>query len=279
MTASPQDPLPITFLSDYGLQDEFVGVCHGVIAMRCPRARVIDLAHSIPPHDVLAGALLLRDSLPYMPAGVHIAVVDPGVGASGARARRAVALRTAQQQRLLVGPDNGLLAPAAARFGGVVEAVDIGDSSEGLRARSHTFHGRDLFAPVAAALAGGAGLRDVGTAISGASLAELEIPRASCRNGSLHARVLSVDRFGNLATDASCALMEQMWPAAGALITVAADGAEHNAVRAAAFADAPPGGLIVHCDSRGALALAVNLGSAAALLRAGPGTELVLTGA
>src|SRR5437588_2047398 len=134
----------ITFLSDYGLQDEFVGVCHGVIARRCPRARVIDLTHGIPPQDVRAGALALAAALPFVPAGVHLAVVDPGVGAVGSQhARRAVALRTAAENRLLVGPDNGLLMAAADRFGGVTESVDISDSPERAAELSRTFHGRD----------------------------------------------------------------------------------------------------------------------------------------
>src|SRR3954452_13992707 len=106
--------LPITFLSDYGLTDEFVGVVHGVIARLCPQARVIDISHGVPRHDVLAGGLALRRALPYTPAGVHLAVVDPEVGAR----RRAVAVRTAAEERLLVGPDNGLLPIAAEPFGG-----------------------------------------------------------------------------------------------------------------------------------------------------------------
>ncbi len=110
----------LTFLSDYGHDDDFVGVCHGVIARIAPDARVIDITHGIPRHDVRSGALVLRRALPYFPAGVHLAVVDPEVGAE----RRAVALRTAEEDRILVGPDNGLLLPAAKRFGGVAEAVD-----------------------------------------------------------------------------------------------------------------------------------------------------------
>lgn len=158
-TAGGRDrPAPpvITFLSDYGLLDEFVGICHAVIARRCPPARVIDLTHAIPRHDVRAGAVVLAAAVPFLPPGVHLAVVDPGVGAEGAHGRRAVALRTADGDRLLVGPDNGLLMPAAARLAGVSEAVDIGASPERLEPVSRTFHGRDIFAPVAAALAGGA---------------------------------------------------------------------------------------------------------------------------
>ena len=145
-------PPVITFLSDYGQLDEFVGVCHGVMARRCPSARVIDLTHAIPRHDVRSGAIVLRSALPFLPAGVHLAVVDPGVSAIGRHARRAVAIRTVEQDHVLVGPDNGLLMPAAERLAGVAEAVDIGESPERLRPVSRTFHGRDIFAPVAAAL-------------------------------------------------------------------------------------------------------------------------------
>ena len=160
---------PITFLSDYGLADEFVGVVHGVIAGICPDARVIDVTHGIPRHDVRAGATVLERALPYLPAGVHLAVVDPDVGAQ----RRAVALRTAGEGRLLVGPDNGLLTPAAERFGGVGEAVEISASPWRLEPVSATFHGRDIFAPVSAALADGAALSAVGERI------DAEIPRAA----------------------------------------------------------------------------------------------------
>src|SRR3954452_16304320 len=141
----------VTFLSDYGLDDDFVGVCHGVIAGLAADVRVIDITHGVARHDVRSGALVLRRALPYMPAGVHLAVVDPEVGA----VRRAVALRCASEQRLLVGPDNGLLMLAAARFGGVVEAVEITHALHRREPVSATSHGRDVFAPVAAGLAAG----------------------------------------------------------------------------------------------------------------------------
>src|SRR3954449_2807148 len=143
----------VTFLSDYGHLDEFVGVCHGVIARLAPDVRVIDVTHGIARHDVRAGALVLRDALPYAPPGVHLAVVDPEVGGR----RRAVALACAEEERILVGPDNGLLTLAAERFGGVVEAIDIGHSPHRLEPVSATFHGRDHFAAVAARLAPGDG--------------------------------------------------------------------------------------------------------------------------
>jgi hypothetical protein len=180
----------VTFLSDYGYTDEFVGVCHCVLARRCPAARIIDLGHGLPHHDIRAGALALRAALPYAPAGVHLAVVDPGVGSD----RRALALRTREEARILVGPDNGLLLPAAALFGGVSEAVDISDSPEALRPISATFHGRDVFAAVAAALADGVPMEAAGRAIEPASVIALELPAPKQERDSLHAHVLSIGR-------------------------------------------------------------------------------------
>ncbi len=197
----------VSFLSDYGLQDEFVGVCRGVIARRCPDARVIDLTHSIPRHDVLAGALILRGALEYLPAGVHLAVVDPEVGAG---TRRAVALRAEDSDRTLVGPDNGLLMLAADRMGRVSEAVDIGSSPERLEPVSNTFHGRDVFAPVAAALAAGAELAQVGEPLDAGTLVRLSAPRARPEGENLIVHVLLRDGFGNLSLDASASQIQAL---------------------------------------------------------------------
>src|SRR3954452_15883389 len=160
---------PVTFLSDYGLTDDFVGVCHAVIARIAPEARVIDLTHGIPRHDVRTGALTLARALPYAPAGVHLAVVDPEVGTE----RRAVAIRCGDEGRVLVGPDNGLLMPAAAALGGAVEAVDIARSPHRLEPVAATFHGRDVFAPVAGHLATGAELAGAGDPLGVDELATL----------------------------------------------------------------------------------------------------------
>ena len=140
----------ITFLTDFGLADDFVGVCHGVMKRIAPDCEVIDITHGIAPQAVLQGALTLANTLPYMPSGVHLAVVDPGVGTG----RRALALRSGDG-RFFVGPDNGLLLPAAERLGGIEAAHELTNPEYMLEPVSRTFHGRDVFSPAAAHLASG----------------------------------------------------------------------------------------------------------------------------
>ncbi len=269
-------PNLITFLSDYGLRDEFVGVCRGVIARRCPQARVIDITHGVPAFDVRAGAAMLAGALPFMPPAVHLAVVDPGVGAEGQDARRAIALRAASEGRLLVGPDNGLLIAAAVLLGGVVEAVDIGKSEECLRPVSRTFHGRDVFAPVAAALAAGRELASVGEPLEVSSLRELKAAGARVERGVLLAHVLRSDGFGNLILDASPAQLEEIGVRVGGRAWLQAGEPAHAATRANTFGELDAGGLLLYEDATGAVAVAVNRGSAAALLKLAPDAELVL---
>src|SRR5919198_5551754 len=164
---------PIVFLSDYGLEDEFVGICHAVIARVSPESTVIDLSHAVPPQDVLRGALLLGRSIRYLPAdAVVLAVVDPGVGTP----RRPVAVETTEGGQLLVGPDNGLLSLAWAERSGVARAVEISQPEVILEPVSATFHGRDIFAPAAAHLASGSDLAALGPDVGPASLAVLEVP-------------------------------------------------------------------------------------------------------
>ena len=266
----------ITFLSDYGLQDEFVGVCHGVIARRCPGARVIDITHGVPPCDVRAGALALAAALPFMPAGVHLAVVDPGVGATGEQARRAVAVRTAAADRLLVGPDNGLLMLAAERFGGAARAVDLSHSRERARGVSRTFHGRDVFAPVAAALACGRPLDSLGSELAPGELCPLALPAAAVSGGALLAHVLRSDRFGNLQLDATPEQLARVGARPGGAVAVHHRGRARTALCAGAFAEVPPGELLLYEDAQRLLALAVNRGSAERLLGAARDDELRL---
>jgi S-adenosylmethionine hydrolase len=258
---SPERPV-ITFLSDYGLQDDFVGVCHGVIAMLCPEARVIDITHGVPRQDVRVGAIVLAAALPYTPAGVHLAVVDPDVGAQ----RRAVALRLGDE-RLLVGPDNGLLWLAAEQAGGVLEAVDIARSSFRLEPVSATFHGRDIFAPVAARLAGGAELAEAGDPLDPAELVQLELLRARREDGWLVAHILYVDRYGNLQLDAGHGDLEGAGLRLGRAVQLRdASGQTHTCPFALTFAEADPGGLLLYEDAQRRLAVAVSHGDAASTL-------------
>lgn len=248
-------PRFITFLSDYGHDDDFVGVCHGVMAMIAPDARVIDVTHGIPRHDVRSGAIVMRRALPYMPAGVHLAVVDPEVGGG----RRAVALATAEEDRFLVGPDNGLLSLAAQRFGGAVEAVDLGRSTHRLEPASATFHGRDVFAPVTAHLAAGAPLAGTGEPIDPDELVQLHMPLALLEEHELVAHALAFDRFGNVVLDVEHAELSGAGLKLGQQVLVNGQRAQY----ATTFADVAPGELLLYQDAYRTLALAVNLGSAA----------------
>jgi hypothetical protein len=243
-----------------------------VIARRAPQARVIDIGHGVTRGDVRAGALALRAALPYAPAGVHLAIVDPSVGSG----RRAVALRLAADGGTMVGPDNGLLTLAAQVLGGVIEAIDIGDSSECLRPISATFHGRDIFAPVAAALAAGAAFHSLGEPIAAGELVTLSLPRARRDGDALIAHVLSTDAYGNVSLDATPELAASAGLASGCTLIVEAAGTAATAQLRRTFSDVAYGALLAYVDSRGALALAINGGSAAAALALGADDELVL---
>lgn len=259
----------ITFLSDYGLADDFVGVCHGVIAKICPQARVIDVTHGIARHDVRGGALVLRGALPFLPPGIHLAVVDPDVGAE----RRAVALRLGDE-RVLVGPDNGLLSLAAQAAGGVLEAIDIARSPFRLEPVSATFHGRDLFAPVAAHLAAGAPFAEAGTPCDTERLVTLELSHARHEDGALVAHAVSVDRFGNVQLDAGHDELAGTGLKLGRAVELESSGARHAAHYVRTFADVPAGELLVYEDAHRTLAVAVSHGSAAERLRVAVDDEL-----
>ena len=245
----------VTFLSDYGHDDDFVGVCHGVIARIAPGAEVIDVSHGVPRHDVRSGALTLRRALPYFEPGVHLAVVDPQVGGE----RRAVALLTAEESRVLVGPDNGLLSLAARRFGGIVEAVEIGRSPLRLEPVSATFHGRDIFAPVAAHIAAGTALAATGEPLDPDELIQLDMPLAHTDGEELVAHAIAFDRFGNVTLDVEHEELAAFGLKLGTPMVVAGE----QAVYATTFADVAAGELLVYEDAYRTLALAVNRGSAA----------------
>ncbi len=186
----------VTFLTDFGLQDDFVGTCHGVIARIAPDARVIDVTHGIPPQAVLQGALVLANTMPYLPLGVHLAVVDPGVGSE----RRAIAIRTVDG-RFFVGPDNGLLMLAADELG-VAAAHELSDARYRLPDVSHTFHARDVFAPAAAHIAVGVPLEELGPRIDPDELVRIQVPEPQVGRTQLSTEVLVIDRFGNVSTNA-----------------------------------------------------------------------------
>jgi S-adenosyl-L-methionine hydrolase (adenosine-forming) len=266
------EPRPITFLSDYGYEDEFVGVCHAVIAQVAPGARVIDLTHGIGRQNVMQGAVALANALPFCPPGVHLAVVDPGVGSP----RRAVAIAAAEEGRFLVGPDNGLLSRATDRLGGASAAVDIGRSPYRLEPLSATFHGRDLFAPVAAHLAMGARLEEAGEPIDPSLLAALELPVPEVGAKGATAHAIHVDGYGNVTLDLDASMLSDGPLRPGDRLDVRAPDGRFEALWAKTFSEVEPGDLLLYEDSSGALALAANGGNAAGLLDLGPGAGVEL---
>jgi hypothetical protein len=260
-------PPVITLLTDYGAADEFAGVLHGVITRICPTARVIDISHAVAPQDVAGGARMLARALPYMPVAVHVAVVDPTVGSD----RRAVALRLADG-RTLVGPDNGLLWPAVQQGGGVVQAAEISASPWRLEPLAATFHGRDIFAPVAAHLAAGQPLSRAGKPLDPPLLVTLELPVAWTEHGTLVASVAGIDGFGNVQLGASA---EQLDAEPGAALRVQSEtGAAMSAGYGRKFSDVGEGELVAFEDSSRQLALAVNRGSAAERLALATGDQV-----
>jgi S-adenosylmethionine hydrolase len=261
----------ITFLTDFGLEDDFVGTCHGVMKRIAPDSQIVDLTHGIRPGRVLQGALALANALPYMPAGVHLAIVDPGVGSS----RRPLALRDAEG-RLYVGPDNGLLLPAVDRFGGVAEAHELANPAYALDSVSRTFHGRDLFSPAAAHLSAGVPLGELGPPIDPDALVRLEVPEPELGQSRIRATVLAVDRFGNIALNLTRDHLDGAAIVPGMRVELAAQGNRYYAVAARTFADATTGELILYEDSYRNVAVAVTRGSAASLLGVEEGSEIVV---
>jgi S-adenosylmethionine hydrolase len=258
----------IAFLSDFGLTDDFVGTCHGVIKRIAPEAQIIDVTHGIPPQAVLQGALVLANTLEYMPVGVHLAVVDPGVGGP----RRPLALRDGAG-RLFVGPDNGLLLPAASRAG-IVAAHELANPAYALPTISRTFHGRDLFSPAAAHLARGVPLEELGPPLDPESLVTLDLPEPELRDDVALATLLYVDRFGNVVLNLTRDDIEALGLAPGSRVEVELAGERYYAVLARTFADARPGDVILYEDSYRNMSIAVSRGNAARLLHASPGQRL-----
>jgi S-adenosylmethionine hydrolase len=258
----------ITFLTDFGLQDDFVGVCHGVILRIAPGARIVDVTHGIPPQGVLQGALVLANATPYLPVGVHLAVVDPDVGGN----RRAVAIRS-RDGRTFVGPDNGLLMLAADEAG-IEAAHELAEPRYRLPDVSRTFHARDIFAPAAAHLAAGVSITALGPAVEPASLVRVGVPDPQVGRAQVGATVLSVDRFGNVATNVRRSDLDALGLANGDRVEIRLTLDRYFAVLAGTFADAGPGELILYEDSYGLVTLAISRGDAARLTGVSSGDEL-----
>lgn len=252
----------ITLTTDFGLQDGFVGAMKGVILGLCPAAQIVDITHEIPPQNVLAGALTLAGVFRFFPPGtIHLAVVDPGVGT----ARRPLAARLGDS--FFVGPDNGLFTPIyeeAEKNGWPMEFIHLTNQQYFLPNVSPTFHGRDLFAPVAAHLAAGVPLADLGPALR--DPLRIPLPRPERISGGWRGHVVAIDRFGNLATDLTADLL-----AGAADLLVRLGGVEVRGLQTA-YGERPAGSLVALFDSQGRLEIAVVNGSAAARIGAGLGT-------
>jgi hypothetical protein len=242
-----------------------------VIKRIAPGVEVIDITHGIPPQQVLHGALTLAKTLPYFPVGVHVAVVDPGVGSG----RKALALRGGDG-RVYVGPDNGLLLHAADRLGGVAEAREIASPAYMLEPISRTFHGRDVFAPAAAHLATGVALAELGPELDPGSLVRLQVPSPRVEAGVVDAVVLAVDRFGNIQLNVTAADLERAGIGEGDRIEVEAVFERIYAVVARTFADVRRGDIVLYEDSYANVAVAINGGSAAEMLSSRPGQAVRL---
>lgn len=259
----------LTFLTDYGLEDGFVAACHGVAARICPGVRIIDITHLVPPGDVRRGATVLAQTVPYLPPGVHVAVVDPGVGT----ARRGVAIGTGEH--VFVGPDNGLLSWAVREAGnGPVRAYELTNAELWLEPVSATFHGRDIFMPVAAHLANGLDLAVVGRALEPEDLVMLPPPIRRLLENSVEGEVLTVDRFGNIQLSVTAADLERLGIRTGGSVLLSLGKRRLSVPYQWTFGSVPPGELVAYADSAGCVALAVNAGDAAQRLGLPPGAHV-----
>lgn len=261
----------ISLCTDYGCADGFVAACHGVIARIASHARVLDVTHAITPGDVRHGSVVLADTLPWLPPAVHVAVVDPGVGT----ARRGVALVSGDT--VLIGPDNGLLLPAARALGGVRAAYELVEPAYRLPAVSATFHGRDVFVPAAAHLAVGVPPDALGPMVDPASLVALPAPVCDVNGTQIRVEVLTVDHFGNVALAAGAAELAAMGLQTGASATLRWPTGVQPVRLGRTFGDVAEGDLILLIDSAGHLAVARRAGSAARHTGLKPGAVVELT--
>ncbi len=259
----------ITFLSDYGHDDEFVGVVHSVLRQLCPDVRVVDLTHGIAPFDVRGGGLALARAAQYLTPGVVIAVVDPGVGS----ARRPVAIEVADGAAVFVGPDNGLFGPAVQMVGGAIRAVWLNDPEHHLESPGPLFDGRDVFAPVAAALCNGVPLEELGELVEPAGLFPGIFPLSEVGDdGALTAEVLWVDRYGNAQLNVDPTELDEL----GDVFELDLSGTRRSARRAHHFSEVGTGAIGLVVDSYGFIAIVTDRGAAAEDLGLRAGDQLTL---
>ena len=265
---------PISFLSDFGTQDEFVGVVHGVIYRLSPASRVIDITHGITPGDIRGGALALTRAIQFLPPGVVLAIVDPGVGTS----RKALALETAAGF-FFVGPDNGLLSPAVAMVGGALAIHAIENREVMIEGPGHTFAGRDVFAPAAALLAAGeATLPDLGPELDPGQVLPLMLPLPKVEESVIHGEALWVDWYGNVQTNVGPEDLAAIGVREGESVEVSVGAIDHVGRYVTTFGEVAMGELAVHVDSAGLIALAVRGGRADEEISLAPGRPLSLRG-
>jgi len=262
----------LSFLTDYGLDDGFVAACHGVAARIAPRAGLIDVTHLIPAGDIRRGAAVLAQTLPYLPPAVHVAVVDPGVGT----ARRGIAVEAGTS--IFVGPDNGLLSWAVTAAGGAARAFSLTNRTLWLsQVVAATFHGRDIFMPVAAHLAADADLAASGTEIDARDLVTLPAPERIVRDSAAEGQVVTVDRFGNVQLAITAADAAQIGVKPGGSLLVQCAHLRLAVPYRDMFGAVEPGELVAFPDSAGLVSLAVNGGNAAQRLGLAPGARVLIT--
>jgi S-adenosylmethionine hydrolase len=266
-----RESLPISFLSDFGLADEFVGVVHGVLAKLAPESRVIDIGHGTPPGDIKAAALSLTRAIQYLPEGVALVVVDPGVGSE----RKALAVET--DWGFFVGPDNGVLSPAVAMMGGATLMVSIDNPEARIPSPGETFHGRDVFAPAAALLASGeAAILDLGPEVAPDQVQPLLLPLPEIDGNMVAGEGWWVDRFGNVETNIGPDDLAAIGLAPGSILTVKIGASIHSIPWVAAYSDVEPGEPLIHLDSAGLIAIAVRDGAADEELNLSTGVAVTL---
>lgn len=264
---------PISFISDFGLTDEFVGVVHGVLARVAPESRVIDITHGIQRGNLRSAALALTRSIQYLPEGVCLAVVDPGVGSE----RKAIAAETPWGH--FVGPDNGLLSPAVAMVGGASRIVSIENADAMIPSPGETFHGRDVFAPAAGLLASGeAALDDLGPAVSGDEVTPLLLPLTDTEGSTVSGVAWWVDQFGNVQTNISPEELAAIGVSQGEVVTVTVGSTIHNLRWVTSYSDVEEDEALLHVDSAGLIAIAVRAGRADEALNVAEGVSVRMAG-